>query len=234
MNQPLNVVSLSDQVYQYLREQMNQGVFLPGSTIHIGNIANQLGISKTPLRDALIHLELEGFVTILPRRGVQVNTMSLKDVRNAYELIGPLEAGIVQACFDRITPDHIQSLEQLNQGMIRDIEQNNFKNFFQSNLEFHNVYVDLSDNDLIKKTILPVKQRLYDFPSKIYIPEWEMRNCREHARFIQCLRDRDPDGAASVLKDEHWSYRKQEDYIVRFHAMKSEDIVQQRNRLRYA
>ncbi len=68
MNGALKFSSLSDQVYEYLRRQMNQGDLLPGSTINIAEIANQLGISKTPLRDALIHLELEGFVTIIPRR----------------------------------------------------------------------------------------------------------------------------------------------------------------------
>ena len=66
MNGALKFSSLNDQVYDYLRRQMNKGALIPGSTINIGEIAKQLGISKTPLRDALIHLELEGFVSILP------------------------------------------------------------------------------------------------------------------------------------------------------------------------
>ena len=66
MNGTLKYVSLSEQVYNYLRMQMNQGEILPGSTINIGEIATQLGISKTPLRDALMQLELEGRVSRLP------------------------------------------------------------------------------------------------------------------------------------------------------------------------
>ncbi|WP_459916837.1 GntR family transcriptional regulator [Desulfocicer niacini] len=228
MSQKLKVLSLSEQVYQYLREQMNSGVFLPGSTINIGKIADQLGISKTPLRDALILLELEGFVTILPRRGVRVNALTLQDVKHIYELVGPLEASIVQNCFDMITPAHIDKMEALNEKMLREIEENNYECFFQSNLEFHNVYVDLSDNVLIKKTILPVKQHLYDFPSRIYISDWERRNCKDHLDFIECLKKGDCNGAASVLKDVHWSYTVQEDYIVKFHTMRSRDIVKQK------
>lgn len=224
----MKVLSLSDQVYQYLREQMNSGEFLPGSTINIGKIADQLGISKTPLRDALILLELEGFVTILPRRGVRVNALTLQDVKHIYEMVGSLEAAIVQTCFDMITPAHIDKMEALNEKMLAEIEENNFECFFQSNLEFHNVYVELSDNVLIKKTILPVKQHLYDFPSKIYISEWERRNCREHVDFIECLKKGDGKGAASVLKDVHWSYKAQEDYIIKFHAMRARDIVKQK------
>jgi len=228
MSEKLKVLSLGEQVYKYLREQMNRGEFLPGSTINIGKIADQLGISKTPLRDALILLEMEGFVTILPRRGVRVNGLTLKDVKNAYELVGPLEAAIVQNCFERITPAHIEQMEILNEKMLRKIEENDFERFFQSNLEFHNVYVDLSDNELIKKTILPVKQHLYDFPTKIYIREWERRNCGEHIDFINCLKKGDPKGAASVLVDVHWSYKVQEEYIIKFHAMRTKEIVHQK------
>ena len=126
MNSGLKFSSLSDQVYSYLRRQMNHGDLLPGSTINIGKIASQLGISKTPLRDALIHLELEGFVTILPRRGVRVNQLQIEDVKNAYDAIGLVESFIILECIDKITSTHIKKLEVLNDKMIKDIEKNNF------------------------------------------------------------------------------------------------------------
>ena len=227
MNQKLNVTSLSKQVYDHLLEQMNNGVFLPGSTINISKFSEQLGVSKTPLRDALIHLELEGFVTILPRRGVRVNVLSLKDVKNAYELIGAMEATVVMQCFDLITADHITKLENLNMKMIEQIKTNNYENYFKSNLAFHDVFMGLSDNELIKKTILPVKKRLYEFPTKVYISEWEKNNCEEHQQFVDCLKNQDPAGAASIMKDVHWSYKVQEDYILQFHTLREEMIDQE-------
>ena len=227
MNQKLNVTSLSEQVYDYLLEQMNKGVFLPGSTINISKLSEQLGVSKTPLRDALIHLELENFVTILPRRGVRVNVLTIQDVKNAYELIGSLEATVVMQCFGLITEKHIAKLEKLNAEMLEQIEGNNFERYFRSNLAFHNIFLDLSDNELIKKTILPVKQRLYEFPTKVYIGEWEKGNCGEHQQFIDCLKKKDPQGAASILQDVHWSYKVQEDYILKFHTMREEMIDQE-------
>ncbi len=227
MNQKLNVTSLSKQVYDYLLEQMNSGAFLPGSTINISKFSEQLGVSKTPLRDALIHLELEGFVTILPRRGVRVNVLTLQDVKNAYELIGCLEATVVLQCFELMTADHITKLEELNAKMLEMIKADNFEYYFKANITFHNVFMELSDNELIKKTILPVKQRLYEFPAKVYISEWEKRNCGEHRQFIDCLKKKDPKGAASVLKNIHWSYTVQEDFILKFHTMREEMIDQE-------
>jgi DNA-binding GntR family transcriptional regulator len=220
MSDGLKFSSLSDQVYAYLRRQMNQGDLLPGSTINIGEIANQLGISKTPLRDALIHLELEGFVTILPRRGVRVNQLTIEDVKNAYDAVGLVESFIIVECIDQINSTNIKKLESLNNKMISDIENNNFSHLFKTNLEFHNLYLNISDNELLKKFILPIKHRLYDFPRQNYIQEWEMRNCEEHQQLIDYLKEGNSAGASSILKDVHWSFEYQKDFIYAFYAAK--------------
>ena len=217
MEEQLNIISLREQVYSYLRKQMAIGALLPGTTINIGKIAKQLGISKTPLRDALIHLEIEGFVTILPRRGVQVNSLELIDVKNAYDSIGMVEASIVMDCFEKLKPSHILKLEKLNKIMISDIENDDFHRLFHTNLEFHDVYLSVSDNQLLKKFILPIKQRLYDFPRQNYLKEWELRNCAEHHDFITLLKENNPKKAAKVLKNVHWSYEFQEDFIKIFY-----------------
>lgn len=217
MNGGLQFSSLSDQVYTYLRRQMNQGDLLPGSTINIGEIAKQLGISKTPLRDALIHLELEGFVTIIPRRGVLVNQLQIQDVKNAYDAVGLIESFVVSECIDKITPAHIQQLETLNERMIADIESNDFNQLFEDNLAFHNVYLDVSDNDLLKKFILPIKLRLYDFPRQNYIREWELRNSEEHKQLIDALKNGNATDGAKLLKETHWSFEYQKDFIYSFY-----------------
>lgn len=217
MNGELEFSSLSDQVYSYLRRQMNQGTLIPGSTIHIGDIAKQLGISKTPLRDALIHLELEGFVEILPRRGVRVKKLEVHDVKNAYEAIGLVEAFIVSSCIDKITSRHIKEMEELNEMIISDIKKDDFSRIFSTNLQFHNVYLDISDNEPLKKFILPIKHRLYDFPRQNYIGQWELNNCEEHRQFVNYLKEGDSESAARVLKDVHWSFEFQKDFIFSFY-----------------
>lgn len=217
MNDELKYSSLSAQVYDYLRRQMNKGELIPGSTINIGKIARQLGISKTPLRDALIHLELEGFVSILPRRGVQVNELTMVDVKNAYDTIGLIESFIISSCIDKITPVHIQKLEELNMQMIEDIQIGDFSDLFEKNLEFHNVYIGLSDNEMLKKFILPIKHRLYVFPRQNYIKEWELRNSEEHAQLIKMLKQGKGSEAGAILKDKHWCFEAQKDFIYTFY-----------------
>ncbi len=224
MTPRLNVLSLREQVYEYLRNEMITGGLVPGSTINLNRIAQQLGISKTPLRDALIHLELEGFVTILPRRGVMVNALALEDVKHAYGTIGIIEAAIVQNCFDKIKSSHISRLEQLNREMRKDIENDNFSNLFKTNLAFHDVVNNLSDNPLLEQFISPIKHRLYDFQGQSYIPEWELRNCDEHDQYIEFLKQGRPGEAGRVLKDIHWSYKVQEAFIKKFYAMSENGV----------
>lgn len=217
MVKALEYSSLSEHVYLHLRREMNNGNLTPGSTINIGKIAKELGISKTPLRDALIHLECEGFVTILPRRGVLVNKMSIDDVRKAYDTIGLIEAFIIRESIDKITSSHIERLEEINQKMNDEIQAGDFTNLFESNLEFHNTYLEISDNDMLKKLILPIKHRLYDFPRHNFIPEWELRNGEEHAQFIECLKIKDGKQAAHILQDVHWSFEFQKEFIFPFY-----------------
>jgi DNA-binding GntR family transcriptional regulator len=209
--------SLREQVYEYLRDEMNRGKLTPGSSIDLNGISQRLGISKTPLRDALIQLECEGFVTILPRRRVVVNTLTLDDIRNAYEIAGALEGAAVQSVFPKFDESHLAVMEQLNSEMRGAIDRGTFDLYYRLNLSFHDVFLTLSDNQLSRRLVMPIKQRLYDFPRRGYIAQWELRNCDEHQMFIDCIKKRDCAGAVSVIKDLHWSFTAQEDFIRRFY-----------------
>ncbi len=104
--------------------------------------------------------------------------------------------------------------------MIADIQSDNFSQLFKTNLEVHNVYLNISENELLKKFIHPIKHRLYDFPRQNFIPEWELRNCEEHKQFINCLKDGNADDAGKILKDLHWSFEFQKDFIYAFYGAK--------------
>lgn len=192
---------------------MSEGCLLPGATINIGQIAAQLGISKTPLRDALIQLERDGFVTIIPRRGVRVNKLSIEDIREAYEAVGLLESFIIIESIDKITPDHIQRLEELNAKMISDISRDEFKYLYDDNLEFHSIYTDLSNNSLLKKFMSLTKLRMDDFRRRNYIRRWGEKNCHEHTILLGLLKKKDRTGAATYLREVHWSFAAEKPFV---------------------
>ncbi len=213
----LNTKSLREQVYEYLRDEIQNGNLLPGATINPNEISKQLGISKTPLRDAIIQLEIEGFVTILPRRGVTVKKLTLQEIKDSYEIVGALEASVIMNEFDKITTTHISQMEKLNTDQKAALENQDYDKYYRLNLDFHNIFNSLSDNKTLMQLIMPFKQRLYDFPRRGYIREWEMNNCDEHYQFIDLVKKKDRMGAANLMRDVHWSYAVQEKYILQFY-----------------
>jgi len=209
--------SLREQVYDYLRDQINSRRLLPGTTINLNAISQHLGISKTPLRDAIIQLEIEGFVTILPRRGVTVKKLTLRDVKDSYDIVGALEGSVILNNFDKINQSHIARMEKLNAAQFDAFNREEYDRYYKLNLDFHNVFLDLSDNKHLKSIIKPYKQRLYDFPRRGYVKEWELNNCREHDQFIELTKKKDRKGAAAIMQDVHWSFKVQEKYIRQFY-----------------
>jgi len=230
----LSLQSLREQVYQYLRQEMQTGDLLPASTINLNNISKRLGISKTPLRDALIQLESEGFVIILPRRGFKVKVLTLTDIKNLYEILGALEASAIISVFDKLDKNKIKEMELFNSKYREAVSEKDFKQIYQRNLSFHDTFLDLSENIELQRLIKPLKQRLYDFPRRAYLPEWELRNADEHQRCIDFIKKGDRYAAARAMRDAHWSYVVQEKFIREFYALGVKEYKEERTNLQRA
>lgn len=214
----LNFKSLREQVYDYLREAMNQGDLAPGSTINLNAISQRLGTSRTPLRDALLQLEAEGFVTILPRKGCVVNMLTREEIRHIYEIIGALEASVIANEFARLTPQRLTEMRLLNQEMRSALDEDDFDRYYAANLRMHNCYLDLSPNSRLRRIVRTMKQRLYDFPRKrAFIKQWEVASTDEHEQLIRLIESGDTRAAADYVRDVHWSYDVQERFIEQYY-----------------
>jgi DNA-binding GntR family transcriptional regulator len=214
----LNIKSLKEQVYEYLREQMRRGELLPGSAIDMEVTSKKLGVSKTPLRDALLQLEMEDFVTILPRRMVVVNSLDERDIRNYYEIIGSLESMALLKAFDGLGPSDIEAMQSLNEGMKEAIAANDFDLYYEKNLAFHNRFLNLCGNDSLVKLVNNLKKRLYDFPRpKGFVKEWEESSILEHQALIDLIRAGRRHDAADQVRDVHWSFKVQEDFVRKYY-----------------
>ncbi len=214
----LNVKSLKEQVYDFLREQMRRGEILPGSVIDMEETSRKLGVSRTPLRDALLQLESEDFVTILPRRKVVVNVLSAQDIKNYYEIIGALESIAIIKSFDRLRQKDFEFMDRLNQEMKQAIENNNFDLYYEKNLTFHNVYLNACGNEKLMRIVNNLKKRLYDFPRPpVFVKEWEEVSVGEHAQLLKYLKNGQKEEAARFIRDVHWSFEVQEKYIIKYY-----------------
>jgi len=222
--------SLREQVYEYLKREIQAGRLVPGSFINLNEISTHLGISKTPLRDAIIQMECEGFVSILPRRGVLLNRLTLEEIKDILEIVGALESATIRSVFDKITPNHIEKMEKLNGEMRRCIKKKSFESFdsqyYALNIAFHDVFLELSNNAAMKHLMGTMKRRLYDFPRLAYMKNWEWSNCDEHELFISYIRNGEKETAAIFWQETHWGFEAQETYIREFYAQQNKHIQQ--------
>ena len=218
----LNLKSLKDQVYEYLRIQMEKGELRPGSFVNMEETSRKLGISKTPLRDALLQLEMENFVTIIPRRGVVVNPLTLKDIKNYYEIIGSLESQALLSAFRRLKKKDVERMFRLNQEMAEAIEEGNFNLYYQKNLKFHDVFLSKCGNEMLVRIVTNLKKRLYDFPRQEgFVKEWEETSIKEHAQLLELIDQGKKTEAVNFIRDVHWSFDVQEKFIKKYYKQAS-------------
>lgn len=210
----LIIKSLREQVYDYLREVLRRGDLKPGDPINLDALCHELGVSRTPLREALLRLDWEGFVSVLPRRGVVVRPLTLALIRYLYEIIGGLESSIVVSVGARLERNHLSRMREHNVSMRSAIDDDDFERYYTHNVAFHDVLIGLSENHEITRMISIYRQRLYDFPRKPgFLKDWEVASIGEHEEYLSLLEQSAYQEAADFIRDVHWSFDVQEPYI---------------------
>ncbi len=210
-----NTTTLRDQISRYLRDEIRAGELRPGSSINMDKLSRELSISKTPLKEALIRLEAEGFVEIQSRRGFFIHQFSNKELKDCYEMIGILESSVLADNFDAITTEVVAEMERINNDMTRAFEQEEYDDYRRLNLEFHDVILKSSGNDVLRTYVNLLKSRLYDFTESDFMKEWGHSNIEEHKKLLDCFRAGDAENAVRIIREEQWGWSFYEPYFTR-------------------
>ena len=195
---------LRSTIYDHLREELKNQNLKPGMFVTINQLSEKLGIKRTPLRDALLQLQVEGFVTFLPQRGIQINELSSEDLEDIYEMLGALDSRVLYTVFDQITPAHIEQMKDINEKMYQTVSTSNISAYFDLNSVFHNVYLDLSGNHLILNQLNILRQRLFEFGTRgEWIEKVRELNYAEHLRLIELIEQGDARNVSDFIRDTH-------------------------------
>ncbi|TCK60508.1 GntR family transcriptional regulator [Seleniivibrio woodruffii] len=217
MNQDVFIESkpLREKIADIIRTDIIRGVYRNGERLVEPKLAKTLGISRTPIREALRQLEGEGFIEIVPRRGAVVKELTIKDIDDLYAIKANLEGLAARQATVNLTDDQIEILISINKKF-RDYSEKNPgvpDEHHKDNIDFHNVFIAASGNEKLVDILDGMSKNFQRLKSMLMSDAGRAANAvKEHKKIIDAFISRDPDLAEKTVR-EHinsgWEYLKQ-------------------------
>ena len=206
--------SIADKIYALLRKDIASGRYRPGERVLEKALADRLGVSRTPIREALLRLETDGVVVCTSRRSYNVRILTEEDVREIYETLGILEGAAAAVVTSRLTDDDVRELRRINRLMAKAADTADFQAFGDLNRRFHEVFLLKLDNRVLRDTCNVVRAPLYTFPvRRNTLADWLRKSVAEHRAIIRLASARDAEGMAAFFREVHWSYDRNRRFI---------------------
>ncbi|MBI9010667.1 MAG: GntR family transcriptional regulator [Clostridiales bacterium] len=202
-------LSLKDHVYNYISDKINEGVLKPDEKINEKVIMEDLNISRTPVREALIQLATEGYLESIPRKGFIVKQVDTEKSKELYALLGVLDAFAAELAFEFITPEDIKRMEALATQMTAAIETYDFKAYYKLQTDFHVVYIKKCHNEELIHTMKLLKRKFirqtYSESNKEHMKTVLLKTNSEHTIIANLFKTGTNKDVSDFLKNEHWN-----------------------------
>ena len=154
---------LRDVVFNTLRQAILRGELKPGERLMEIQLANKLGVSRTPIREAIRKLELEGLVLMIPRKGAEVADITEKSLRDVLEVRKALEELAVQLTCDKITKEQIRELEQAAEQFKKTLKSNDITEIAEADVRFHDIIYLATDNQKLILLLNNLIEQMYRY-----------------------------------------------------------------------
>lgn len=212
-------ISMRDHIHDGIREMILNNSYLPDSTLNIDQLAEEFGVSTTPIREALVRLEGEGLVTLSPNRRVKVTAIHEEDVRHIWEMRRLLEPEAARQSA-ALTPDaEIDELARDVRELIA--EAGDYNKYRDSDLRLHELLYVRLPNSILKQTLkrilqLSIRMRYFAEDVTLMRDQVVREVSREHLAILDALKQRDPEQAGeAVLQHVRNSERRTVDALRR-------------------
>ena len=202
--EPVQRSSAREQVYSTLRGWIVRGVLEPGERLRDGSIAESLGVSRTPVREALRRLEDEGLVESSASRWTKVSGLDLAEAIRLYPIVWSLEPLALRFAGTRLETAEIERMEAANDRLRRAVDESDRVAASEADMDFHKVFTDASDNAELIRMLGELKTKLFRL-EVVYFGGQELaeQSIAEHERVLEALRDGDYASAAGNV-ESNW------------------------------
>jgi DNA-binding GntR family transcriptional regulator len=206
---PIDHPNLTDLVYQTLKERIIAQEIVVGSRLRDEELATQLGVSRTPVREALMHLAREGLVEVIPRSGTRVRTFTEQDIEDIFDVRVSLEVLGIRKATPRLRQVEISKLRQMWAKAATSIEKGDVRPMIEFDLEMHSLIVEASGNRQLREMMGSIAQFVALFRNLGATTPEHKEFTHRIPEIVDALERRDIQGAAEALKEHINSSRAQ-------------------------
>ena len=193
---------LRDVVFNTLRQAILKGELAPGERLMEIQLAEKLGVSRTPIREAIRKLELEGLVLMIPRKGAEVAKISEKSLRDVLEVRRSLEELAIELACERMSESEMGLLEEAQKRFRESIAQGNVMVIAESDEHFHDVIYQGTENDKLVQMLNNLREQMYRYRLE-YIKDEDKRQVLllEHEHILEALKSRNMQEAREAARE---------------------------------
>lgn len=194
-------LTLRERIVDFIKDSVVSGRLKPGERVPEQEIAENLGISRTPIREAFRQLESEGFISVTPRKGAVVSPITDKDVREFYAIKSLLEGFAARTACEKLASKDIKKLEGFNAQMDKCAKKNDVKGFFRFDNQFHETFLKACGNDKLCALVHSLVQQFERFRiTALSVPGRMKGSVRQHKDIIEAFRQRDSALVESLVR----------------------------------
>ena len=193
---------LRDVAFRKLRQAILRGELQPGQRLMEIALAEQLGVSRTPVREAIRMLEQDGLAVMIPRRGAVVSKISGKNLRDVLEVRRALEELAVDLACTRMVEEDFQKLKEANERFSSTLSGNDITKMAEADEAFHDLIYQASDNARLVQLEMQLREQMYRFRIE-HLKEKSKRYrlVDDHNAIIRGLMNRDSENACAAIRD---------------------------------
>ena len=192
---------LRDVVFNTLRQAILTGELKPGERLMEIHLANRLGVSRTPIREAIRKLELEGLVTMIPRRGAEVAQITEKSLQDVLEVRRTLDALSVELACERISEEELEQLGVACKKVEEAIAGKDLKKIAQADVAFHDIIVKATRNSRLVQMVNNLSEQMYRYRFEYIKDESKHGSLMDEHRIIfESLKNGDKETACKTAK----------------------------------
>lgn len=206
----MNFKSLKDHIYDYLSLQITEGKLKANMKINEIEICEELGVSRTPLKEALIQLEYDGLLKRLPRKGFKVKALTPEIAKEKYTIIGALDGLAAVLSLPNLSKSDYFEMDMTVKKIDLVLEEEDFNQYIELQNNFHNVYVNKCGN---KELIKLLNKQKKSFLKKTYFEEMKQNKIvdvliitnNEHKKIIELMKEGKKEKIEDYIRNEHWN-----------------------------